>query len=187
MVESKPTAGLVRKIAAILRKAGYPVTHLPNVMAIALRDPLREARLISSPKSAQEVIENLLPHYRAAFIASATRRVAVSTRNGVPLNQVMDRERRNYQQHIVVMKRRVSAAQAVDKIGVNNRRKVGWYAVLDDRTSPECRAANGKNFYADRMPEIGYPGAVHPSCRCRPGRPHATKTLVYSVKARDAA
>ena len=186
-MESKPTVRLVRQVARLLRAAGYPVTHLPNVMALALGNPLREARLITSPKSAQEVVANLLPQYRAAFIASATRRVSTAVNNGVPLNQALDRERHYFQQHTIITKRRVAAAQAVDKIAASNKRKVGWYATLDNRTSPECRAAHGKNFYSDRLPPIGYPGAVHPSCRCKPGPPHKTKDLVYSVKVRHAA
>jgi hypothetical protein len=60
-------------------------------------------------------------------------------------------------------------------------RLVGWHAKLDGRTSPECRAADGANFPANRPPSIGWPGAVHPSCRCRPGAPHAQGRLLDSI------
>lgn len=63
------------------------------------------------------------------------------------------------------------------------RALVGWQARMDSRTSPECAAANGLNFYADRPPAIGYPGAVHPHCRCRPRKPWPNAGLVDSVMA----
>lgn len=55
---------------------------------------------------------------------------------------------------------------------------LGWYAVLDKKTSPECRAANGKNFDPLQPPAIGLPGTVHPRCRCVPGPPHPTNERV---------
>ena len=55
---------------------------------------------------------------------------------------------------------------------------VGWKAVMDSRTSAECAAANGKNFPADRPPVIGWPGAVHPHCRCVPTKPYAGAGMV---------
>ena len=160
---------------------------MANVLRLALGNPVQDKSLIPSPKSAQGVVAEMLPQYRAAFIVHSVVRVNSAVRRREPLSAAMTRERRFLQQHLVATKRRVAVAKAVDKVAASTRRKVGWYATLDNRTSLECRAANGKNFYADRMPTIGYPGAVHPSCRCRPGVPHATKDMVYSVAARHAA
>lgn len=56
--------------------------------------------------------------------------------------------------------------------------ELGWYTVLDKRTSPECRAADGKNFDPLQPPTIGLPGTVHPRCRCLPGPPHPTNQRV---------
>lgn len=40
-----------------------------------------------------------------------------------------------------------------------------WQADLDEKTSPECRAAHGHVFDARSAPPvIGWPGAVHPHC-----------------------
>jgi hypothetical protein len=55
---------------------------------------------------------------------------------------------------------------------------LGWYSRNDDRTSAECLAAHGKNFDPNVIPPIGYPGSVHPHCRCRPGPAHKTNLLV---------
>lgn len=187
MVQSRPTPNLAARIGRILRLGGVNAPHIANVLAIALASPMQDARLITGPKSAQEVVSTLTPQYRAAFIAHSARRVAERVKAGGTLATALETERRYFQQHQIAMKKRVAAATAIDKIAGSTRRKVGWYATLDSRTSPECRAAHGKNFFADRMPSIGYPGAVHPSCRCKPGKPHATKDQVYAVKARDAA
>jgi len=46
---------------------------------------------------------------------------------------------------------------------------LGWYAVQDGTASAECAAAHGHNFNAGKRPIIGYPGSVHPYCRCNPG------------------
>ncbi len=46
---------------------------------------------------------------------------------------------------------------------------LGWKAHTDDKVTPECRAADGAWFYADRPPIIGYPGMPHGgTCRCWP-------------------
>ena len=58
---------------------------------------------------------------------------------------------------------------------------LGWRAVLDQRTTPECAWANGQNFRADRMPIIGLPGSVHPRCRCTSGPAIPNAPLIPSV------
>jgi SPP1 gp7 family putative phage head morphogenesis protein len=84
------------------------------------------------------------------------------------------RETRYFEQHKVAVERRLrSAALAdvtrqlvADRDTPATEGLLGWRAVMDERTTNECRAANGQNFRADRMPTIGWPGAVHPHCRC---------------------
>jgi hypothetical protein len=109
------------------------------------------------------------------------------------LRDAMDRERQYHAQHLDAQQRRRQAAAQVDVAalrhgvpyvdGVTGRptRLVGWHAKLDAKTSKECRLADGNNFPANRPPSIGYPGAVHPACRCRPGAPHANGQLLDSI------
>ena len=59
---------------------------------------------------------------------------------------------------------------------------LGWYTVRDARTSAECLAADGRNFSASAPPLIGYPGAVHPHCRCYPGPAHPGGRMLPSVR-----
>jgi hypothetical protein len=63
------------------------------------------------------------------------------------------------------------AAARVDSAAMLYGRLLGWNTVVDSHTTPDCLAADGRNFYADKMPRIGYPGTVHATCRCYPGQP----------------
>jgi hypothetical protein len=66
---------------------------------------------------------------------------------------------------------RMAAASRVDSASMLYGLLLGWNTVHDSHTTPECRHADRKNFWADRMPLIGYPGMTHPNCRCWPGPP----------------
>jgi hypothetical protein len=145
--------------------------------------------------------------FRAAYLYAAAQRVQKAAdsaaRNGLTraeaLRQAETRERRFYSQHLDAQARRWQAAAWVDGAALRHGRPfidaatgtatrlVGWHATLDARTSPECRAANGANFPANRPPSIGWPGAVHPHCRCKPGVPFATSRMVDPATTRRAA
>lgn len=120
---------------------------------------------------------------RAAYLVQAARRVASGMAKGPDgALAALDRERRYLEQHLradagrTVAAGQVAAvarglARAAKRDGQTWNGLVGWYATLDDRTSPDCRKAHGRNFDPNRVPPIGFPGTVHPSCRCRPGPP----------------
>jgi hypothetical protein len=113
---------------------------------------------------------------RAQYVIAASKRVLGAAREarakGEPVMAAiadqLARERRFYAQHQAAMRNRANAAAETDKAAAKYGNLLGWLAKKDDRTSPECYAASGKNYYASHMPDIGFPGAVHPSCRCRP-------------------
>lgn len=135
--------------------------------------------------SAATESSRLEPTYRAHYIYAASQRVQTAVRRGVPREQALITERRWFNQHIDAVRNRAEAAKAVDEAAAKFGPDLGWYARLDSRTSAECRQAHGKNFSVSRMPAIGYPGAVHPHCRCKPGRAHRTSQTVYSVQSRE--
>lgn len=116
---------------------------------------------------------------KAQFVVASSRRLQADVIRGrsedQPLYSVLadaiTRERRFYGQHLIAGWGRENAAARVDSASMSYGRLLGWYSVHDPRTSPECRAADRHNFYADQMPAIGYPGMVHPHCRCMPGMP----------------
>jgi len=93
------------------------------------------------------------------------------------------REQRYYEQHVEAEERRMRMALMQDAAAgiVAQDALLGWYAVPDASTTPECRYANGRSFKADQMPAIGWPGAVHMRCRCHAGPPRPGAPLLPSV------
>jgi hypothetical protein len=116
---------------------------------------------------------------RAQYVLAATRRVAVARADarskgqdvGAATRDALATEQRYYSQHLAAMWNRASAAGKTDMAALEHGNLLGWLAVKSDRTTPECAAASGRNFYASRMPDIGFPGTVHPNCKCVPVAP----------------
>jgi hypothetical protein len=131
---------------------------------------------------------------RAQYVLAATRRVLVAAREtrakggSVPgaIAGALATERQYYQLHLAAMANRAEAAAVTDAAAAKYGDLLGWLAKNDARTSAECRAASGKNYYASHMPDIGLPGAVHPHCRCRPVAPWPGGKLLPSSGARFA-
>jgi hypothetical protein len=92
----------------------------------------------------------------------------------------VQRERRFYAQHLMAIWQRSQAGAQVDSAQMTYGNLLGWHALRDKNTSADCLAADGRNFYADHMPLIGYPGAVHPHCRCQAGTPFPGARLLPS-------
>jgi ADP-ribosyltransferase exoenzyme len=122
--------------------------------------------------SAQTSRQNLIR--RAQFVLSAGKRLAQDIRQaraqGKPVTQAVQdglaRERRYYQAHTAAIWNRAVAAGKTDMAAMEHGDLLGWLSVMDRKTSAECRRASGQNYHASQMPDIGYPGSVHPACRC---------------------
>lgn len=121
-------------------------------------------------------------YYRATYIVQAATRIHNAVRTGKALSAAVQGERSIYQRHLDAQGKRATQAAKINRIAMKQGTTLGWYAVMDERTSTECRQANGKNFQVDERPLIGYPGTVHPSCRCTAGPPHPTKQTVYPIR-----
>lgn len=117
--------------------------------------------------------------FAAWFLERSTARVEQAYAEGAEPGEPEAREERWIQQHLDAQEKRRKAAERVDaeagKPGqVTDRPGAGrvilkWRAHPDDKTTPECRAADGAWFYADTPPIIGYPGMPHGgTCRCWP-------------------
>ena len=148
------------------------VTSLQLVMSMP-----QEITGASGPATLSVISQNHLR--RAQFaIASAQRMTSdvLSARSHgrtarAALAEALPRERRYFGQHIEAAWNRARAAAQVDQAYQTYGGLLGWYTVLDRHTSRECRAANRGNFWIDAPPAIGWPGSVHPHCRCYPGAP----------------
>lgn len=126
---------------------------------------------------------------RAQMFLSMARRLTTDIRSAhsegrSELRALLDgveRERRYFGMHRDAMWSRAKAAMAVDMAALEHGMLLGWHAHDDDRTTPDCRDADGKNFRADAMPLIGFPGAVHVKCRCTPVTPYPGAPLLPSA------
>lgn len=115
---------------------------------------------------------------RAQYVIAAAKRVLGAAREarakgepvGAAVRGALATERRYYSQHQAAMWNRATAAGQVDLEAAVHGRILGWHTVIDSRTSAECKAADKRNFYADRMPDIGWPGGVHPFAGAFPGQ-----------------
>jgi|GEM_PF-2091767 len=115
----------------------------------------------------------MAPRWRALYTLMAVERLTAAK----DLGKAEHLERYYFTLQVAAEARRMRSAALVDVAAAltADRRPEGpvpllnWRAVIDTRTTPECRAANGKNFRADRMPDIGWPGSVHRACRCTCG------------------
>jgi hypothetical protein len=168
------------------RRAGIPEQALEISLDVVMRMPPETFGFHGSATANMSRL-NLLR--RAQFMVACARRVTQDLREarsrGEKLSEVIpgiiDRERRYYGQHLQAMRNRMNAASQVDSAASTYGNLLGWNTVIDSHTSPECRRADHKNFLASNMPLIGYPGAVHPHCRCWPGRPFPGAALLPSA------
>jgi SPP1 gp7 family putative phage head morphogenesis protein len=159
---------------------GFPSADLLPLLVIAKSRPINYGIATIPSATASAESSGLEPTYRAQYVLSAARRL--SGLAGGEREEALRREQRYFNQHLQAVANRRRAASEVDKARAQFGDELGWYAQMDSRTSEECKQAHGKNFSVTRIPPIGWPGSVHPRCRCKPGRKHANAQSVYSIK-----
>lgn len=165
---------------------GIPVPILLPILLLAMSKPMTYGIATLPSASASSESQKLEATYRAHYIYTASQRMVQAKRLGKE-EQAFAREQTYFNQHLEAVTNRRNASKAVDRAAARYGPELGWYAKMDSITSAECREANGKNFSPTRIPAIGFPGSVHPNCRCRPGRRHATSQTVYSIKTKGRA
>lgn len=175
------TQALTPKIATLLKPFGISAEAARMATRIAMSAPVNPPR--NRVKGSATLQSSLTePTYRAAYILQSARRIQSGLHDGENLGDLVNKERTWFSKHREAQdNRHVSASRvetAVDRFG----QVLGWYAKRDSRTSAECLAAHGQNFRADERPLIGYPGTVHPHCRCLPGPPHVRGKMLASRK-----
>lgn len=154
-----------------------PAATLAPILLLALSKPLVAPS--TGTKTAVRLADEEEATFRAGYVWAATQRV-------VGGGELAD-EKTYFNQHLDAGRRRHESGKDVDRASARYGPRLGWHAKMDARTSEECRQANGRNFDASRIPAIGFPGAVHPFCRCKPGRPFNTDLSVYDIKPHRSA
>jgi hypothetical protein len=155
---------LVQGLISILVPLGVPAAVIGRLVSIVTFAGLSFS---PPPATAGPVRTTMLRGAvarRAMYFVTASRRMATG---GSPTA-----EARLFGAHLAAERRREKAAEQIDTAAAQFGDTLGWKAVLDDRTTPLCRAAHGRNFSAAKPPEIGWPGIAHGgNCRCRPRAP----------------
>jgi hypothetical protein len=166
---------LTTEAAGTLRDVLGLVTSYPPPLTGVIGDASRQVARMNTARRAQFVVAAATRLWHAGRDARA---------KGEPVKAALARqlgtERRYYQMHMDAMWNRARAAGRVDLEAAVHGDLLGWNTVIDGHTSAECRAADGKNFYVSHVPLIGFPGAVHPNCRCFPGPAHPGARLLPS-------
>lgn len=172
--------------------AGIDLQALRGALSAVFSFPPQRTEGFGAASAATDRI-NLMR--RAQFVVSAAKRITADMKlaqsEGKSVSRALafsiGKEKRFYGQHLDAIYQRTMAAAKVDGAADEYGDLLGWYTVHDGKTSPECKAADQHNFYASAMPMIGYPGGVHPHCRCYPGPPYAGAQILPSARTRVAA
>lgn len=121
--------------------------------------------------------------YRAMYVVNAAKRVQARIADGVTLSRALAAEKVNRDRHHEARSGRMDAARAVVEAALAHGDLLGWYLNPMLRNEPECIAANGHNFKASEGTVLGWPGAVHANCGCRPGPPIPGASMVNDAVA----
>lgn len=120
-------------------------------------------------------------HYRAAYMAKAAGRIHHELVSGTPVRTALADESLHYRSHAKARRNRLDTAGGVAKNALIFGDLLGWYRDPFSNSEAECIAASGNNFSATKGTLIGFPGAVHPHCRCHSGPPHEGGRMVNDV------
>jgi hypothetical protein len=151
-------------------------------MAMSAPVNSRQAQRLDTP--AVKATRETEPYFRATYILEAARRMSNDMKLGATGAAALETEKRYLDLHKQAADRRFAMARQVDLARERFGEVLGWYAKQDSRVSAECARAHGSNFSANVMPKIGYPGTVHPRCRCLAGPPHKGKRVrMLAVRA----
>lgn len=189
--QQQPESATDEEIAAILAilLLGYGVKETAQALAGVLLIPVNIAlaflkglgsealKSFTRPTggtSARALAKKANLRYRAAFIINALRRIAAAP----DWKTALKRELGFWKAHTAASARRMTVARRIDASRKLYGDVLGWYATMDNRTTAECRAADHRNFNALQPPVIGFPGSVHPRCRCLPGPPFPGAKMV---------
>lgn len=193
-VKLRSITGLTKERGAItkqLQAAGVSRSVARALMLLHRQQPI-VPRISFNPVQQEQIRVNLLR--RAQYLLNAGRRLQreIDSQQSLPGNsklsavkamaKALRQEERYYALHIKASHEREMAASQIDLASLRHGSKLGWYTIVDDRTSSDCLAANGRNFYSHKQPAIGWPGMTHPTCRCWAGAPHATDKTVYGIR-----
>jgi hypothetical protein len=159
LLSGLPVPQMAPMVEAVL--APFGATLASVTAALELLAPHLQTDLRTNPLSAAGHIARTVMPRHAAYALNAVKRLVRDPSS-------IAAERRYLAQHLNAERIRKEAAAQVDEARGKYGDILGWKAQMDERTTPECAAANGTNFHALVPPAIGYPGTLHGgTCRCK--------------------
>lgn len=160
---------LLEKLLSVLILFGVPgLVAAPFLVALGSAVEVKPA---SGGKVAARTMLRGVSARRAMYLAAAARRLKAGGS--------VEAEQRLFRAHQRAEVKRREAVYQVDQAASKHGPVLGWHAERDERTTPLCRAAHGRNFRVDDPPEIGYPGTAHAgNCRCVPVAPWPDGTML---------
>jgi len=161
-------------VLAALGLANHAVKARPKLAVHGIGRTVEEApaREVARTVAADDA------YYRAAYLVRAATRIQRAIDDGASPREAVRDEKRHYDAHRAARENRLDVAARVGAAAVLFGPLLGWYRDPTADSEAECIAADGANFRAAQAPLIGYPGSVHPRCRCKAGPPHATRVMV---------
>lgn len=179
-------AGLTAAVAAKLRASGFS----PNVAAAVagmVRSADENAKPPGGPGNVARRRTRLGNLARTAFyLVNAARRITGAVRDGTPLATAVSAETGNARSHVAATTSRMDAARRIDEqAAATGATTFRWRAVDDNRTDPECRRLDGRQFALAKPPNGKYPGQVHPGCRCTAETVTTSTNLARETRMND--
>lgn len=176
-----------KQVVLLLAPLRLPKAAVTTAVRVAMSAPIGDATPPGAPIGGSGITTARLERtFRATFLYGSAKRIARQMREGKQPLEIIRVERAYFARHLEAQGKRRAAARAVDRAAASHGPVLGWYAKMDHRTTAECRWANGKNFEVGKRPPVGYPGTVHPNCRCKPGPPHPGAISMTSPPKRQA-
>lgn len=168
-------AAMASAILAII--PGLELAALTASLALVARWP-KLPQHGTGPGTRTAVEENELR--RAAFLINCYDRLVETGQHPETIDAKLEDELHYFDQHLQASAQRDRAGSLVDSAAETYGGLLGWYASKSGPSTPECQDADGKNFWADHPPLIGYPGFVHANCKCSPGKPFTNAPVLLS-------
>lgn len=182
------TVLLLGMSAAETIQALSTLTQSPATVAAAFLKlvPLAKLRLfIAGANLPRTGVRAVMRRHESTLLAThvyrSIRRMTSRLDDHLPVPQVLSQERRYWEQYVHARNNRHQVAAVVEEQVHRHGLTLGWHATLDALTSDDCRVAHGCNFDATKIPLVGWPGAAHPTCRCRPGKPWPRGAMLESL------
>ena len=162
---------LPRVLVARLESLGLATKAIKAAGDMAMEPPLTGRGRFGSPapETATTTVRTVKadePEMRARYVVAAAKRLTRAITLGV-YPQALRVEAIYLKQHRAAGQNRAKAAAALDEVATQSGPWLMWQARMDDRTTADCAALNGRLFTINDLPSGLIPGAVHPHCRCR--------------------